>query len=264
MTKMLEEKVIIVAGGNGLIGKEFIKAIVENGGTGIIADIDEINAKKTETSIKSQLQTDKVDSVKLDINSKKSILNMIKYAVKKYGKIDGIVNSAYPRNKNFGKSFEDTSYNDFCENVNLQLGGSFLVSQQLGIFFKKQGYGNIINVSSIYGVLAPRFEIYGKASFHGIKMTVPIEYAAIKSAIIHMTKFMAKYYKNCNIRANCITPGGVFDNQPTEFLQKYNFYGLSKGMIDAQDLKGALVYLLSDWSKCVNGQNIVVDDGWTL
>lgn len=264
MKNILEGKVVIVAGGLGLIGKEFIKAIVENGGIGIIADIDETNAGKMINSIKSQLPTGKIDLVKLNITAKKSISSMINVVVKKYKKIDGLVNCAYPRTKNFGKGFEDTTYEDFCENVNLQLGGCFLLSQQLGIYFKKQGYGNIINISSIYGVVAPRFDIYGKASFHGKRMTVSIEYTAIKSAIIHMTKFMAKYYAKCNIRVNCITPGGVLDNQPKEFLEKYNFYGLSKGMINAEDLKGALIYLLSDWSKYVNGQNIIVDDGWTL
>lgn len=264
MKNILEDKVIIVAGGLGLIGKEFTKAIVESGGTAIVADIDEAVAGKTINSIKCQLQTDQIDFVKMNISSKKSILDMINIVKKKYKKIDGVVNSAYPRNKKFGRGFEDTNYEDFCENINLQLGGCFLLSQQLGIYFKKQGYGNIINLSSIYGVVPPRFEIYGEASFHGKKMTVPIEYAAIKSAIIHMTKFMAKYYAKCNIRVNCITPGGVLDNQPKEFLEKYNLYGLSKGMINAEDLKGALVYLLSDWSKFVNGQNIIVDDGWIL
>lgn len=261
---LLKDKVIIITGGSGLIGKNLIRAVIENGGIGVIADVNEKTARDEMNKINSESNADKVGYFKLDIVSKKSVSDMIKFVKKKYGKIDGVVNSAYPRNKNFGTPFEDVSYKDFCENINLQLGGYFLVSQQCGIFFRKQGFGNIINLSSIYGVIAPRFEIYGKASFHGIKMTVPIEYAAIKSAIVHMTKFMAKFYKGCNIRVNCITPGGVLDNQPKEFLKNYNFFGMSKGMIAAEDLKGAMVFLLSDGSKSVNGQNIIVDDGWTL
>ncbi|MHB8110082.1 MAG: oxidoreductase [Syntrophorhabdaceae bacterium] len=252
---LLENKVIIIAGGLGLIGKEFARAVAKNGGKAIVGDAPE--------RISEVLNSD-VDFINLDITSQQSISDVIDYVQNKYHRIDAIVNSAYPRTKNFGKGFEDTDYVNFCENLNLQLGGAFLLSQQFGIFFKKQGYGNIINLSSIYGIIAPRFEIYGNTSFHGKKMTVSIEYAAIKSAIVHMTKYMAKYFAGCNIRVNCITPGGVLDNQPEEFLEKYNSHGLSKGMINPEDLSGTLIYLLSDQSKCVNGQNIVVDDGWTL
>ena len=261
---LLRDKVVIVTGGSGLIGKNLIRGVIENGGTGIIADINEKASKDEVNRIKKELNSEKADHVKLNIVSEKSVKNMIKYVKDKYGKIDGVVNSAYPRTRNFGREFEKTTYKDFCADVNLQLGGYFLVSQQCGIYFRKQGYGNIINLSSIYGVIAPRFEIYGGAEFHGIKMGVPVEYAAIKSAIVHMTKFIAKYYKGCNVRVNCITPGGVLDNQPKEFLKKYNYFGMSKGMINAEDLKGAAVFLLSDGARAVNGQNIIVDDGWTL
>ena len=96
------------------------------------------------------------------------------------------MNSAYPRNANYGRKFEDVTYEDFCENIDMGIGGCFLLSQQLVHIFKKQRYGNIINIASIYGVIPPRFEIY-----EGTEMTMPIEYAAIKAAIIHLTKYFA-------------------------------------------------------------------------
>ena len=247
---MLNDKVIVVTGGAGLIGKEFIKVIVENGGIAVIADIDEKS---------KELKSKNIDFVKLDITSKDSINEAINYLDKKYGKIDGLVNNAYPRNRNYGKHFFDVEYEDFCENVNLNLGGYFLTSQQFALYFKKQNYGNIINISSIYGVVAPKFEIYNDTT-----MTVPVEYSAIKSALIHLTKYMAKYFKNYNIRVNSISPGGIFDNQPEKFLESYKEQCLTKGMLDKSDLKGTLIYLLSDMSKFVNGQNIVVDDGFSL
>jgi NAD(P)-dependent dehydrogenase (short-subunit alcohol dehydrogenase family) len=108
-------------------------------------------------------------------------------------------------------------------------------------------------------VVAPRFEVYA-----GTKMTTPIEYAAIKSALIHLTKYMAKYFKGINIRVNTLSPGGILDSQPESFLKEYEQKSLNKGMLDKKDLKGTLVYLLSDMSQFVNGQNIVVDDGFTL
>ena len=177
----------------------------------------------------------------------------------KYGRIDALVNNAYPRNKCYGRHFFDVAYEDFCENLNLNLGGYFLASQKLAEYFQKQGHGNIVNIASIYGVIPPKFEVYENTS-----MTMPVEYAAIKSAIIHLTKYMAKYFKGMNIRVNSLSPGGVQNSQPKAFLDKYRTNCINKGMLGVEDLNGTLVYLLSDTSMYVNGQNIIVDDGYSL
>ena len=95
-------------------------------------------------------------------------------------------------------------------------------------------------------------------------MTTPVEYAVIKSAILHLTKYLAKYFKNKNIRVNAISPGGILNAQPEPFLRKYRDLCSSKGMLDPSHLKGTLLYLVSDASSCVNGQNIIVDDGFVL
>lgn len=256
---MLKDKVVIVTGGAGLLGKEFIKGIVEQKGIAIIADINKQIGKDTEKLLQKELNSKNIDFIKLDINSKKSINKMIDKISLKYGRIDALVNNAYPRNKNYGRSFFEVEYKDFNENLSLNLGGYFLTSQQMALFFKKQGYGNIINISSIYGIIAPKFEVYDNTS-----MTMPVEYAAIKSALIHLTKYMAKYFKDQNIKVNTLSPGGIFDNQNEIFLEQYKEQCLNKGMLDKSDLSGALVFLLSDLSLWVNGQNIVVDDGFTL
>ncbi|MCT7626111.1 oxidoreductase [Aliarcobacter butzleri] len=256
---MLKNKIVVITGGAGLIGKEFVKAVVENGGIAIIADINEDLGKKAKEDISNELNSKNIDFIKLDITSKNSLNESIQYLDKKYQRIDALVNNAYPRNKNYGKHFFDVEYSDFVENTGLNLGGYFTASQQFALYFQKQGYGNIVNISSIYGVVAPRFEIY-----EGTKMTTPVEYAAIKSGLIHLTKYMAKYFKRMNIRVNTLSPGGIFDSQPEPFLVKYKEQCLNKGMLDKSDMKGTLVYLLSDMSKYVNGQNIVVDDGFSL
>ncbi|MCX5695200.1 MAG: oxidoreductase [Candidatus Omnitrophica bacterium] len=256
---MLKDKVIIVAGGAGLLGSEFVKAIAENNGTAIIGDSDEKKGRKTKTDILRNLRNGRVDFIVLDITSLKSIKAMIKKVHLKYGKIDALVNSAFPKNRNYGKYFFDVQYKDFCENLNTHLGGYFLTSQQAALYFKQQGYGNIVNIASIYGVIPPKFEIY-----QGTKMTMPVEYAMIKSALIHLTKYMAKYLKGMNIRVNAISPGGIFDNQPDLFVKAYNNLCLNKGMLGKKDLNGTLVYLLSEMSKDLNGQNITVDGGFTL
>ena len=256
---MLNKKVIVITGGAGLIGQEFVKAVVEQKGIAIIADINEELGSKAKNDLSEELGTNNIDFIKLDITSKDSLKKCIQYLENKYNKIDALVNNAYPRNKNYARHFFDVEYYDFVENLGLNLGGYFTTSQQFAKYFKTQGYGNIINISSIYGVVAPKFELYDNTS-----MTMPVEYAAIKSGLIHLTKYMAKYFKGMNIKVNTLSPGGIFDNQPEEFLKAYKKECSNKGMLDKSDLKGTLVYLLSDMSRYINGQNIIVDDGFTL
>jgi len=252
---VLDGKIVVITGGAGLIGEEFVKSVIEHNGIAIIADIDE----KLGDKLLQRLESDSVDFVKLDITSSDSLEECIGYLDKKYGRIDAIVNNAYPRNKNYGKHFFDVRYEDFVENMGLNLGGYFTTSQKFAKYFQTQGYGNIINISSIYGIVAPKFEVY-----EGTPMTMPVEYATIKSGLIHLTKYMAKYFKGMNIRVNALSPGGIFDNQPEAFLEAYQRECLNKGMLDKSDLRGTLIYLLSDMSMYVNGQNIVVDDGFVL
>jgi NAD(P)-dependent dehydrogenase (short-subunit alcohol dehydrogenase family) len=256
---MLKNKVIVITGGAGLLGQEFTKTILSNNGIAIIADFNQEKGIEVTGNLQKLFPSAIVKFQLLDINNKDSIQQLINNLNQKYSKIDALVNNAYPRNKNYGKKFEDVTYEDFCENLNINLGGYFLTSQQFINYFSNQGFGNIINISSIYGVIAPRFEIY-----ENTVMTMPVEYAVIKSALIHLTKYMAKYYKGKNIRVNAISLGGLFDNQPISFIESYKAFCLNKGMLDKSDINGTLIYLLSDLSQFVNGQNIIVDDGFTL
>jgi NAD(P)-dependent dehydrogenase (short-subunit alcohol dehydrogenase family) len=256
---VLTDRVVVVTGGAGLIGQEFVRVIVENGGIAIIADIEKEQALIVRKKLSQQLDSQNINVVELDITSKVSLNKAISYLDKKYGRIDALVNNAYPRNNNFGRHFFDVEYEDFIQNVGLNLGGYFTTSQVFSRYFEKQGYGNIINIASIYGVIAPKFEIY-----NGTSMTVSVEYAAIKSGLIHLTKYMAKYFKGMNIRVNTLSPGGILDTQPKVFLKAYKAQCSSVGMLDKKDINGSLLYLLSDLSKYVNGQNIVVDDGFIL
>jgi NAD(P)-dependent dehydrogenase (short-subunit alcohol dehydrogenase family) len=256
---MLTNKVVVITGGAGLIGQEFVKAVIENNGVAIIADLNNELGNKVKLKLSKELNSTKIDYCQLDITSKQSLQECIHYIETKYNKIDALVNSAYPRNQNYGKHFFEVEYDDFVENTGLNLGGYFVSSQQFAKYFQQQGHGNIINISSIYGVVAPKFEIY-----EDTQMTTPVEYAAIKSGLIHLTKYMAKYFKGKNIRVNTLSPGGVLDQQPTSFLERYKAQCSEKGMLDKSDLKGTLVYLLSDMSQYVNGQNIIVDDGFCL
>jgi len=255
---MLNKKVVIVTGGAGYLGRSFVQAITEHGGIAVIADIDMDASKRLKAEIVVNYP-EQVELAKLDITDKNSICDLIDNVKNKYGRIDAVVNNAYPRNANYGNKLEEVTYADFCENTSMHLGGYFLVAQQFALFFRNEGGGNIVNMASIYGTMAPRFGVYD-----GTAMTMPVEYAAIKASIFQLTRYFAQYFKGENIRVNCLSPGGILDKQPETFLKAYNSYCNEKGMLDPEDMAGPLVFLLSDASKYITAQNLIVDDGFSL
>jgi NAD(P)-dependent dehydrogenase (short-subunit alcohol dehydrogenase family) len=258
MANTLDGKVIVVTGGAGLLGRAFCEAICVAGGTVIVAEKNEKEGKPVAEDLFKRFNGRAI-YINVDVTSDSSLQGLLQSVHNEFGYIDALVNNAYPRNKNYGRVFEEVTYHDFMENVGMHVGGYFLASKHFLNYFSEKKQGNIVNLASIYGAIAPRFEIY-----EGTEMTMPVEYAVIKSGIIHLTKYITRYYKGKNIRCNSLSPGGVFNHHTDEFVEKYRAYSSNKGMLDAKDLCGTLVFLLSDASEFVNGQNIVVDDGWSL
>lgn len=252
----LSNKTVVLTGGVGLIGQKFSEGILAAGGKLILTDADK---NRLDDFKPASQDSENLLKLVLDINSEESIQNVINAGIKKFGRIDAVVNNAYPRTPTYGRDFLEVKAADFCKNIELNLGGQFAVSQSFIKYFLKQGSGNIINIASIYGFLPPRFEIY-----QGTEMTMPVEYSVIKSGLIALTKYWAKYLKDKKIRVNSLSPGGVRNAQHQDFQKRYDALGLNKGLLDPDDLVGTLVFLLSDESLFINGQNIVVDDGWSL
>jgi NAD(P)-dependent dehydrogenase (short-subunit alcohol dehydrogenase family) len=255
---MLADSVVVITGGAGYLGRCFSRAVAEAGGVVVVADLKASDAEKVATDIARDFPGRAVGAT-LDITSGESIDALIGALASRFGRVDAVVNNAYPRNKQYGRKLEDVTYADFCENLNSHLGGYFLTSQRFARYFKERRAGNIVNLSSIYGVMAPRFEVY-----EGTPMTMPVEYAAIKSAVLHLTRYFAKYYRRDGIRVNALCPGGVLDAQPREFLARYKANAGTKGMLEPQDLCGTLIYLLSDASRHMTGQHLVIDDSFSL
>jgi NAD(P)-dependent dehydrogenase (short-subunit alcohol dehydrogenase family) len=254
----LDDKVVVVTGGAGFLGAKFCATIAEQGGIAIVADVDSTAAEQVARKI-AETCPGRAEALSLDITSELSIKVLINNLQQKHGRIDALVNNAYPRNREYGKKLEEVTYESFCDNVSLHLGGYFLTAQQFGIYFRKHGSGNIVNMSSVYGSMPPRFEVYANTP-----MTMPVEYAAIKSGINHLTRYFAQYFRGNGIRVNSLSPGGILDGQPESFLNKYNAHCNIKGMLDPQDVCGSLVFLLSDASMYVTGQNLLVDDGFSM
>lgn len=255
----LTNKTIIITGGTGLLGSAFSKACAEYGANVVIVDIKERKGNNLVKKIKKETGNDTLIFQKCDITNRKDIMNLIESTLNKFKKIDVLVNNAYPRNKNFGAKFEDVSYEDFCENISLHLGGYFLITKEVSEVMKKQSHGNIINIASIYGFSAPDFRIY-----KGTDMTMPVEYSAIKGGIINFTKYLATYLAEYAIRVNCISPGGIFNNQPKSFVKKYSEKTPMGRMGKPEDIVGGLIYLASDASLYITGHNLIIDGGWSI
>jgi NAD(P)-dependent dehydrogenase (short-subunit alcohol dehydrogenase family) len=255
---MLNGNFIIITGGAGFLGREFCFAVARSGATVAVADINiqsaEIVAKEICATYPGQAFAIELDVTKID-----SVRALIQQGIERYGRIDAVVNNAYPRNSRYGCKLEEVTYSDFCENVNLHLGGFFLVAQQFGLQFRKQGGGSIVNIASIYGSMTPRFEIY-----NGTYMTMPVEYSIIKAGVLQLTRYFAQYFKIDNVRVNSLSPGGVLKDQPSLFVSNYRAFCGSKGMLEPSDIAGTLIYLLSEGARHVTGQDIVVDDGFSL
>jgi len=252
----LSGKRFLIAGAGGLLGTRIIAGLLDQGAAVVAADLD-VNATKSRlTELGIAARPEQIGIIELDIADEESV----KRAFYNIGIIDGAVNTTYPRNKNYGRSFFDVTLKDFNENLAMNLGGSFLFLQQCANYFNKSLIPfSLVNISSVYGVKAPDFSIYDNTS-----MTMPVEYAAIKSALIHLGKYTSAYVGNSDFRVNSVSPGGILDSQPESFLSSYKRKTHGTGMLAAEDIVGAVLFLLSDQSRYIVGQNITVDDGFTL
>jgi NAD(P)-dependent dehydrogenase (short-subunit alcohol dehydrogenase family) len=254
----LKDKSFLIAGSNGLIGRTLVSELIKHNANVIALDANEESIALQQDDYR---HNPNYVGIVTDITELSSINKAIKDALSRFNVIDGAVNLSYPKNKNYGKDFFDVSYEDFCENVSLHLGAYFLFMQKCSEYsLQNNREFSLINFSSIYGVIAPKFNIYKDT-----EMTVPVEYAAIKSGVQHISKYLSSYTKGSKFRVNCVSPGGILDNQDPKFLKKYNDNSRSKGMLDVDDVIGTVLYLLcSEASKYVVGQNIIIDDGFSL
>lgn len=234
---MLKGKVIIVFGGCGLIGREVVKDVRKNNAICINADINS-------------------EEYKLDITNNSDIKDIFKTIYNEYGKIDGIVNCAYPRTKDWGCKLEDVPFESWQKNVDMQLNPIITITQE-GLKYMKEG-SSFVYFGSIYGVCGNDFTIY-----EGTGGTSPAAYPAIKAGIINFTRYLASYVGHKGIRANCVSPGGVFDNQNPIFVEQYSHRSPMKRMARPEEIAPAVSFLLSDGASYITGHNLMVDGGWS-
>lgn len=234
-----------MTGGSGLIGKEIIADIRRKGGTTINADIC------VETDIQNGL-------LKIDVTNDNSIEFGIQTVVSHFGRIDGLVNNAYPRTSDWGAKFEAIDPDSWRRNVDIQMNSYFVFCQKALKQMAVQKCGSIVNIASIYGVVGNDFTLYEE--FGG---TSPAAYSAIKGGIINLTRYLSSYYGRKGIRVNCVSPGGIFDNQHPSFIARYEAKVPMGRLGNPDDIAPAVSFLLSDEAKYITGHNLIVDGGWT-
>ena len=223
----LEGKVVLITGAAGIQGPEHVKAFTAAGAKVIATDIKE-----------------------LDVTSTDSINQAVKKIIGEYGRIDVLVNNAGATGKYAA---------DWDQIIKVNLTGTYLCCQIIGAAMKQ---GSIINVSSIYGLVGPDLSMYEQAEYAGKPMGVSAGYAASKGGVIALTKYFASLYAP-KIRVNCVTPGGIFDNQDENFVKKYSAKTMLGRMAKRNEVSGALLYLASDLSSYVTGANLAIDGGLT-
>jgi len=251
----LSNQTVLITGAAGRLGSAFSRSVVATGGRVLLTDVNQ----SAGSQLAQELGTEHAHFLAVDITTLEGIQQAVQACLNLFGRLDAVVHAAYPRSVGWGTHFEQLQPEYLYEDLNKQLGGAILLSQQVLQQFTEQGYGHLIHISSILGIASPKFEHYT-----GTSLVPPIEYSAIKSGIISITRWLAKNYRQQNIRVNCISLGGILEQQPETFLQRYQASCNSKGMLNAEDICGALLFLLSEQSQFVTGQNLIIDDGWSL
>lgn len=241
----LKNKIVVITGSNGLLGKAIVETLKSQSVTAVGTDVRFDSAGD--------------NNFTMDITSEESVKDIVSKIVGKYGRIDGWINSAYPRTSDWGKKVEDVPFESWRKNVDMHLNGYFLCSRTALEQMRKQGSGSLINISSIYGSLAPDFSVY-----EGTDMTMPVAYSAIKGGINALTKYLAAYYGPFGVRVNAVSPGGVFDGQPESFVQRYIAKVPLRRMATSGDVTAAICFLLTDDAGYITGQNLMIDGGWGI
>ncbi len=257
----MKGKVVLITGGAGFLGTHYAKGFMAVGAIPVLADIN----GALEAAAALAKNGHEAMGVKMDVGDQASIERAVQDVLKKYKRIDVLINNAGISGKVAGKTvapdFESYPADEWEKAFRVNTEGTFLCAQAVGKEMLKQGGGVMVNVSSMYGLVSPDQRIYEKAD--GSTFIKPAAYGASKAAIINLTKYLATYWAKKNIRVNAITPGGIFNNEPEEFVKKFSEECPLGRMASPEEIVGAVLFLSSDAASYMTGANIVIDGGWT-
>ncbi len=266
----LEGKVIIITGGAGLMGAKHAEAIVEANGIAVLWDIDAKAAGTVAESISGGSGAE-ITADRVDITDLESIKDGFERVLKRHGKADGLINNAANDPKVDASDdlawsrFENFSLDAWNMDMGVGLTGAFLCSQVVGSWMAENGGGVIVNIASDLSVISPDQRLYRQQGLADDRQPVkPVTYSIVKHGLIGLTKYLATYWAKQNIRVNAISPGGIYTGQPEEFVARLTDLIPMGRMADKDEYKSAIVFLCSNASGYMNGQNLIMDGGRTV
>jgi NAD(P)-dependent dehydrogenase (short-subunit alcohol dehydrogenase family) len=264
----LSGRVAVVTGGGGRLGREHAEAIATGGGIPVLADIAEEAAERVAAGIRDEYGVDAWAS-RVDVSSEVDVTRLCEEILQRHGRVDILVNNAAvdPKVEPGGLEtprLEVYPLERWNEELAVGLTGAFLCSRVLGAEMARRGKGVIVNIASDLGVVAPDQRLYRKEGVPDDEQPVkPASYSAVKAGLIGLTRYLATYWADRGVRANALSPGGVYDRQPDEFVRRFSALAPLGRMARADEYRGAILFLCSDASSYMTGQNLIVDGGRT-
>ena len=264
----LTDNLAVITGGAGLLGKSFIAALIEVNCHVIVLDINVENINNAKKNFHDSEYKNSITFLKIDITKESEIKKSLKVIKEKFGKTpDILINNASVDSKISSiknNRLEFFNINQWDKEMNVGLKGAFICSKYFGQEMAKNKKGNIINIASDLGIIAPNQNIYKNKNSSKNKQNVkPVTYSVVKHGIIGLTKYIATYWAEEGVRCNALAPGGVYDNQPHSFTKKLKELIPMKRMADLNEYQATIIYLCSDASSYMNGAIISIDGGRT-
>lgn len=253
----LEGKVIIITGGMGLIGRAFAEACAQYGANVVIADREGAGLEEHAENLSKRFNKEML-GVTIDVAKRKDVENLKDETLKKFGRIDGLVNCHQNKTAKFFAKFEEYTDENWDAVVETNLKGTYLTCQIIGSYMAEKGSGSIINMPSTYSVVAPNQNLY-----KGTSLGCPAAYSASKGGVMALSQYLSTYWADKGVRVNQITPHGVWNNHEEKFEENFSNFSPMRRMSYNHEVAGAVIFLLSDASSYVTGDNIRVDGGWT-
>lgn len=268
----IENKVVVITGGAGLLGQKHAEAVIEGKGIAVLLDISQQGIECAIDSLKRKYGNNcKIEGYVADITERAQVEKIKDVLLKKYRHVDALVNNAANNPKVEGNAanmkaiqFENFPIQMWLDDIAVGLTGSLVCAQVFGAVMAVQGKGTILNISSDLGIIAPDQRIYRKDGLAEDEQTVkPVTYSVIKHGLIGLTKYLATYYAEKGVRVNVLCPGGVYNGQNGEFLQKLTNLIPMGRMAEVEEYKCTVLYMISGASSYMTGSTVVVDGGRT-
>lgn len=251
--------VIVLTGGGGIIGRAMTAALTAEGHTVAVVDRDLALA----SDAADRFGQGRAHAFATDISRRDQLDELHATITADLGPVETLICNAATKSENFFAPYEEFPVEDWNEVMATNLTGPMLCAQVFGPQMAEAGHGSIINVLSIYGIVAPDQRIYEGSEYEGVAINTPAVYSASKAGLWGLTKYLASYWGANGVRVNAITPGGVFSGQNDVFVSNYSRRTMLGRMANADEIAAAAVFLASAKSSYVTGQNIVVDGGLT-